>query len=86
MANSQRLATPCTNENRPTSYLPQRMALAAMIAGTSGTEVQVKPCYSTPRSSQKCVMCGMKAKHMHMPLGRVGHFCATCCPTCAGGS
>ena len=47
---------------------------------------QVKPCYRTPRSTQACSICGDKARQMHMPLGRVGHFCAHCCPACAAGT
>jgi hypothetical protein len=44
--------------------------------------IQVKPCYRTPKSAQACSICGLRAKHMHMPIGRVGYFCERCCPAC----
>lgn len=49
----------------------------------AGGPALVKACYRTPKSAQMCAICGVAERFMHLPTGRVGHFCGHCCPACA---
>ena len=62
-----------------------RTSVSYAVAGEStgaAAGMQVKPCYRTEKGAQRCAMCGAKIRQMHMPIGRIGHFCEQCCPVC----
>ena len=82
MADLQRLAMRAELEERADTYMTLRLAPHAALYGV-GPAKTVKACYRTPRSSQACAICGVRSRQMHMPTGRLGHFCALCCPECA---
>ena len=46
--------------------------------------LQVKPCYRTAKSPQRCTICNERETQMHMPIGHIGYFCKRCCPACSG--
>jgi hypothetical protein len=71
--------------NTPTLAIPSlRLSQHPMLSGSHGLPAHVKPCYRTAKSTQSCILCGVKERRMHMPVGRVGHFCTRCCPACVG--
>src|SRR5215470_1067187 len=41
-----------------------------------------KSCYVTTIHIGACLSCGVWRKSMHLPIGRIGHFCRECCPEC----
>lgn len=53
----------------------------------------IKRCYRSGKGRQRCVVCGVTSvhearqeRHMHLPIGHVGHFCSRCCPVCEAAS
>src|SRR5262249_17389038 len=57
-------------------------APAGVETGTTDLLISIKACYRTTKKTSICIVCGRKQKHMHMPIGRIGHFCEYCCPVC----
>jgi len=68
----------------PGMLVPSRCSGASGQAAGNGLIPfrHFKPCYQTGKHKQTCMICGLREKYMHIPLGHVGQFCLQCCPVC----
>ncbi len=45
-------------------------------------EASIRTCYQSTFSKRICDVCRKIADPVHLPTGRIGHFCSKCCPVC----